>query len=110
MQSLEKKREKSVGGVTQPNLIKWEMLIFLISWQDCILFDPNQGSGFGHCLCSKICGHCANVLTEGFHCRFTQVKLMCFFPSKSLCWSKMRCSSPNKQMISLRWKIKLITH
>jgi len=31
VQSLEKKREKRVGGVTHPNLIRWEMLIFLIS-------------------------------------------------------------------------------
>jgi len=109
VQSLETKREKIVGGVTQPNLIRREMLIFLISWQDYTSFDPNQGSGFGHCLGSQICGHCANVLTEEFHCWFSQVRL-CLFPSKSLCWSKMRCSSPNKQRISLRCNIKWITY
>jgi len=74
VQSLETKREKSVGGVIQPN-IRWEMLIFVISWQDCTLFDPNQALGFGHCLGSQICGYCANVLIEGFHYCFSQVRL-----------------------------------
>jgi len=60
VQSLERKREKSVGGVTQPNLIRWEMLIFLISLKDCTSFEPNQGSYFGHYLGSQIYGHCAN--------------------------------------------------
>jgi len=36
--------------------------------KDCTLFDPNQGLGFSYCLGSQICGHCTNVLTEGFHC------------------------------------------
>jgi len=81
VQSLEAKRGKSVSGVTQSNLIRWE-IFFLIGWQDGTLFDPGQVRGFGHCLGSQICGHCENVLTEGFHCWFSQVRL-CFFPSRS---------------------------
>jgi len=42
------------------------------------LFEHNHGSGFGHCLGTQICGHCANVLTEWFHCWFSEVRL-CFF-------------------------------
>jgi len=76
-----KEREKSVCGVTQSNLIRWEMLIFVTSWQDWTLFEPNQGSCLGHCLGSQICGHCANVLTEEFHCRFLDVRLW-FFASR----------------------------
>jgi len=47
VQSLKKKEKRSVGGVTQPNFIRWEMLIFWISWSDCTLFEPNQESCFG---------------------------------------------------------------
>jgi len=73
-----KEKRKSVVRVTQPNLIIWEMVIFLINSQDCTLFESNQGSCFGHCLGSQICGHCANMLTEGFHCWFSQVRLWSF--------------------------------
>jgi len=43
--------ERKSVGVTQPNLSNFilkdgRLKRFFISWQDCTVFGPNQGSGF----------------------------------------------------------------